>query len=104
MLGLKKTLAAANLRMPSGSVLDGDASAAQMLAVETGEFLRSADDVGYVVVGVSQGRPVYLREVARVEAGAQLAAALRLVHAGCGAGGAQDARAGRAGRAGVSRR
>jgi multidrug efflux pump subunit AcrB len=72
VLGLKRTLAAANLRMPSGSVLDGDGSTAQMLAVETGEFLRSAEDVGSLVVGVSQGRPVYLREVARVEAGAQL--------------------------------
>jgi multidrug efflux pump subunit AcrB len=72
VLGLKRTLAAANLRMPSGSVLDGDGSTAQMLAVETGEFLRSADDVGSLVVAVSQGRPVYLREVARVEAGAQL--------------------------------
>ena len=43
-----------------------------MLAVETGEFLRSAEDVGSLVVGVSDGRPVYLREVARVEAGAQM--------------------------------
>jgi multidrug efflux pump subunit AcrB len=72
VLGLKRTLAAANLRMPSGSVLDGDGSTTQMLAVETGEFLRSAEDVGSLVVGVSQGRPVYLREVARVDAGAQL--------------------------------
>ncbi|HKB53855.1 MAG TPA: efflux RND transporter permease subunit, partial [Ramlibacter sp.] len=72
VLGLKRTLAAANLRMPSGSVFDGDGSTSQMLAVETGEFLRSADDVASLVVGVSQGRPVYLREVARVEAGAQL--------------------------------
>jgi multidrug efflux pump subunit AcrB len=71
VLGLKATLAGANLRMPSGSVLEGGDSA-QMLAVETGEFLRSADDVASLVVGVSQGRPVYLREVARVEAGAQL--------------------------------
>ncbi len=72
VLGLKATLAGANLRMPSGSVLDGSGGSAQMLAVETGEFLRSADDVGSLVVGVSQGRPVYLREVARVEAAAQL--------------------------------
>ncbi|HWI82026.1 efflux RND transporter permease subunit [Ramlibacter sp.] len=70
--GLKNALAAANLRMPSGSVLDGDGGVSQMLAVETGEFLRSAEDVASLVVGVSQGRPVYLREVARVEAGAQL--------------------------------
>jgi len=72
VLGLKNTLAAANLRMPSGSVLADDGGTAQMLAVETGEFLRSAEDVSSLVVGVSAGRPVYLREVARVEAGAQL--------------------------------
>ncbi|HSC01013.1 MAG TPA: efflux RND transporter permease subunit, partial [Burkholderiaceae bacterium] len=43
---------------------------AQMLSVETGEYLRTADEVGDLVVGVSAGRPVYLREVARIEAGA----------------------------------
>jgi multidrug efflux pump subunit AcrB len=35
--------------------------------VETGDFLRTADDVGAVVVGVWKGRPVYLRDVATVE-------------------------------------
>ncbi|HMA09886.1 MAG TPA: efflux RND transporter permease subunit [Ramlibacter sp.] len=70
VLGLKAKLAAANLGMPSGGVMDSETS--QMLAVETGEFLRSADDVGSLVVGVSDGRPVYLREVARVEAAAQM--------------------------------
>jgi multidrug efflux pump subunit AcrB len=34
--------------------------------------LRSAQDVGDLVVGVSKGLPVFLREVARIEAGAQL--------------------------------
>ena len=38
--------------------------------METGEFLRSAADVEDLVVGVHQGKPVYLREVAKVEAGA----------------------------------
>ncbi len=37
--------------------------------VETGDFLHSAQDVGAVVVGVFQGRPVYLRDVAKVEDG-----------------------------------
>ncbi len=75
VLGLKATLAAANLGMPSGAVLDAsDASdaAARMLSVQTGEFLRSEDDIGSLVVGVSDGKPLYLREVARIEAGAQL--------------------------------
>ncbi len=72
LLTLKQTLAAANFGMPAGAVLDTSSKTPQMLTVETGEFLRSSQDVGDVVVGVSQGAPVYLREVARIEAGAQL--------------------------------
>ncbi|MDX1740326.1 MAG: efflux RND transporter permease subunit, partial [Rhodothermales bacterium] len=34
--------------------------------VETGSFLSSVEDVGEVVVGVSGGRPIYLRNVAEV--------------------------------------
>ena len=68
LLRLQQTLAAANLGLPSGSVVDG-AAGGRLLSVETGEFLRDADDVGQLVVGVHEGRPVYLREVARVEAG-----------------------------------
>jgi multidrug efflux pump subunit AcrB len=67
VLRLKQTLAAANQRMPAGTV--ADASGGRMLAVETGEFLRNAEDVGDVVVGVNAGKPVYLREVADVETG-----------------------------------
>jgi multidrug efflux pump subunit AcrB len=70
LLRLQQTLAAANLGLPSGSVVDDAAAGAgRMLSVETGEFLRDADDVGQLVVGVHEGKPVYLREVARVEAG-----------------------------------
>ncbi len=72
VMSLKATLAAANASMPSGAVFDADAPGGQMLAVETGEFLRSAEDVGDLVVGVHQGLPVYLREVARIETGSQL--------------------------------
>jgi len=68
LLRLKATLAAANQGMPAGAVADAGGSG--MLSVEAGEFLRNAEDVGQVVVGVHQGRPVYLREVARIEAGA----------------------------------
>jgi multidrug efflux pump subunit AcrB len=35
--------------------------------VETGDFLRSSEEVGRVVVGVSEGRPVYLRDVATID-------------------------------------
>ena len=76
LMGLKQALAASNFGMPSGSVVDTAATvgakSAQMLSIETGEFLRSAQDVGDLVVGVSKGLPVYLREVARIEDGPQL--------------------------------
>ena len=55
----------ANQRLQSGTF---DA-ANQEYAVETGDFLRDAEDVGNVVVGVSAGRPIYLRDVAEVRDG-----------------------------------
>jgi multidrug efflux pump subunit AcrB len=39
--------------------------------VETGAFLASVDEAGQVVVGVHAGHPVYLRDVASVEDGAE---------------------------------
>ena len=50
--------------VPGGT--PGATGAPQMLAVQTGEFLRSAEDVASLVVGVNNGRPVYLNEVADV--------------------------------------
>ena len=72
LMALKQSLASSNAGMPSGAVLEATGAGSQMVAVETGEFLRSAQDVGDLVVGVSKGLPIYLREVARIEAGAQL--------------------------------
>ena len=71
---LHGAIAAANQAMPSGSVVNPAPAPGEpgMLSVETGEFLQNEKDVGDIVVGVNAGRPVYLREVARVEAGAQL--------------------------------
>lgn len=66
---LKQALAGASLALPAGSVID-DAPGGRSLAVQTGEFLRNADDVAELVVGVHAGRPVFLREVAQVEEGA----------------------------------
>ena len=95
LLRLKSTLAAANFAMPAGSVIDtlaGSPRGPQILAVQTGEFLRSADDVADLVVGVHQGKPVYLREVAEVQAGA--AQAQRHVWFTPGAGSAASAAVG----------
>ena len=74
---LKQALAGANQAAPAGEVLDARSDEPRLVSVESGEFLRDADDVGDLVVAVtaapSGARPVYLREVARVEAGARLA-------------------------------
>ena len=75
---LQAAIAAANQAMPSGTVVNPAPAPGEpgMLTVETGEFLHNEQDVGDIVVGVTgragEGRPIYLREVARVEAGAQL--------------------------------
>jgi multidrug efflux pump subunit AcrB len=72
---LSDTLTAANLAMPSGRVIGEAASvkadAPRMLAIETGQYLRDAEDVANLVVGVHEGKPVYLREVAQVLAGTE---------------------------------
>jgi len=41
-------------------------SANQETLLQTGTFFRDADDIGAVVVGVSNGHPVYLRDVATI--------------------------------------
>jgi multidrug efflux pump subunit AcrB len=67
LLQLKATLAAANVGLPAGSVLQADGG--QTLAVETAEFLRSLAEANELVVGTHDGKPVRLREVASLEDG-----------------------------------
>jgi multidrug efflux pump subunit AcrB len=72
VLGLAATLRAANAGTPPSAVVDASQAGVRMLTVETGEFLRTEEDIASLVVGVNQGKPLYLREVARIESGAQL--------------------------------
>ncbi|MBI5142250.1 MAG: efflux RND transporter permease subunit [Nitrospirae bacterium] len=58
-------LGQANTLLPSGSYPE----AGREVLVQTGGFITSAEDASNVVIGVFQGRPVYLRDVARVEDG-----------------------------------
>lgn len=60
----------------------------QSFLVETGRFLRSREDLETLVVGVSEQRPVYLRQVAEVTDGP--AEATSYVWFGLGAGGAGE--------------
>jgi multidrug efflux pump subunit AcrB len=55
-------LGAANRRTASGAIVTGD----RQVSVEAGGFLRTAEELGAVVVAESRGRPVHLSEVARV--------------------------------------
>jgi multidrug efflux pump subunit AcrB len=75
------TIGRANQRLQVGEF----AAANQEYNVETGDFLRNADDVGRVVVGVSSGRPVYLRDVAEVRDGPEEPANYVLFGYGSGA-------------------
>ena len=55
----------ANVVIPSGTFSAGN----RETIVETGRFLRDAQDVGRLVVQVSNGRPVYLKDVAQITDG-----------------------------------
>ena len=64
-LDLAAALQLANVSLPSGRTLRDN----REVVVETGNHLASADEVRNLVVGVSEGRPVYLRDVAEVRDG-----------------------------------
>ncbi len=58
---------ASNQKLPSGAF----ASSNREFVLETGEFLRSAADVRNVVIGVANGKPVFVRDVAEVSDGGE---------------------------------
>lgn len=55
----------ANFMLPSGAFFNKN----KEFLVETGAFLKNAQEVGNVVVGISNSRPVYLRDVAKISDG-----------------------------------
>src|SRR6056297_3584482 len=60
-----QTIQAANSEFKAGSFTRND----EEFLVQTGNFLKTADDVGSLVVDVSQGDPIFLRDVAEVNDG-----------------------------------
>ena len=66
-------LGLSNRRLESGKF----DSANREYLLETGEFLRTADDVRNVVVGVANGSPVFVRNVAEVADGGAGAGRIR---------------------------
>ncbi len=61
------SLSAANQRVNSGRASSDN----REFLLETGDFLKSAEDVRTVVVAVANGRPVYVRDVADVSDGGE---------------------------------
>jgi len=66
-VGLIPMLQQANRQYRAGGLTGDD----REVIIETGGFLRNAEEVGQVVVGVHGGKPVYLRDVADIVDGAE---------------------------------
>jgi multidrug efflux pump subunit AcrB len=62
MQDIRDALQLSNASQPSGSVVRDN----REILVETGQYVASAADVSQLVIGVESGRPIYLRDVARV--------------------------------------
>ena len=63
---LRMALQVSNATRPSGALVGNN----QEILVQTGTFLSSVDEVAALIVGVNDGQPVYLRDVASVKRGA----------------------------------
>ena len=61
---LTRALLAANVVQQAGALVGGN----RVEPVQAGEFLANRDDVAGLVVGINQGRPVFLEDVAEVAA------------------------------------
>ncbi|MBI1781255.1 MAG: efflux RND transporter permease subunit [Sphingobacteriales bacterium] len=64
-LTVSKYLQGNNAQLFSGTLLKNDSA----FAVQTGNFLNTADDVANLVVGINANQPVYLKQVAKVSEG-----------------------------------
>ncbi len=79
---VRGVLQAANVSQESGSLVQND----RELRVQTGNFLSDASEVSRLVVGVTDGKPVYLRDVAEVLDGADQPASYVWLGTGMAAG------------------
>jgi len=65
---LQTALSASNVVTQAGALLSGNIE----IPVQAGKFLASSDEVASMVVGLFEGRPVYLDDIAEVRAGADV--------------------------------
>jgi multidrug efflux pump subunit AcrB len=62
---MQRAIQGANVTFPAGALIDKN----EETRVDAGRFLVSAGEVANLIVGVQEGRPVYLREVAAIKDG-----------------------------------
>ncbi len=62
-----QALQANNMQMESGNIVSND----EVSSVFTGNFFTNADDIKNTIVGMNNGQPVYLYQVAAIEDGAE---------------------------------
>ena len=66
-LNIGKQLQGNNAQLLAGNLISRDTA----FLVNAGNFLRTAEEVGNLVVGANNGQPIYLRQVAFIEDGAE---------------------------------
>ncbi|HAI84203.1 MAG TPA: multidrug transporter AcrB, partial [Chitinophagaceae bacterium] len=69
LLSIAKLMQGSNLQLQAGNLLQNDTA----IAISSGNFLSSAEEVGNLIVGFQQNRPVYLRQIATVTDGPETA-------------------------------
>ncbi len=79
---VRGALLAANVSQDAGSLAQGN----REVLVQTGNFLSDANDVSQLVVGVADGKPVFLRDVATIRDGADQPSNYVWMGAGAAAG------------------
>ena len=79
---VRSALQAANVSQDGGSLVENN----REVLVQTGNFLSNASEVGQLVIGVSDGKPIHLRDVAEIQDGADQPSSYVWLGAGAAAG------------------
>ncbi|MDN3644288.1 efflux RND transporter permease subunit [Lutimonas halocynthiae] len=69
ILTVAQLIQASNIQSNSGVITNNDSE----ISIHTGDFLKSAEDIENLIVGVNENRPIYLNQVAQVTYGAETA-------------------------------
>lgn len=62
---ISQMLKGSNVSLPVGALVNNNKSA----TVRVNGFLGSAEEVGEIIIGISKGRPIYLKDIAEIEDG-----------------------------------